>query len=173
LDDRLVMAGKQTGDALINAFHAMDLFVFSSKSETQGMVVTEAMAAGNPVVALDASGVREVVRDGQNGRLLPEDASAEVFSQAIAHCFSEENQYQQYRENARSTARDLDRMKCARRLSELYEQIGQMPTTGKQKIDDDLLGNWEDMLKTIRIEWEMLYSKLNAVVETLDLDILK
>jgi 1,2-diacylglycerol 3-alpha-glucosyltransferase len=41
-------------------------------SETQGMVLTEAMAAGLPVVALDAPGAREVVRDRHNGRLLLE-----------------------------------------------------------------------------------------------------
>ena len=44
---------------------AMDIFAFASFSETQGMVLAEAMAAGLPAVALDASGVREVVRNGE------------------------------------------------------------------------------------------------------------
>ena len=48
----------------------MDVFAFTSLSETQGLVLIEAMAAGVPVVALDAPGVREVVADRHNGRLL-------------------------------------------------------------------------------------------------------
>ena len=42
----------------MNVYHAMDVFVFASQSETQGLVMTEAMAAGIPVVAVDAPGVR-------------------------------------------------------------------------------------------------------------------
>ncbi|MDO9508609.1 MAG: glycosyltransferase, partial [Thermovirgaceae bacterium] len=53
LEDRLIMAGSQSGRKLADAYNAMDLFVFSSKSETQGMVLTEAMAASTPVIALD------------------------------------------------------------------------------------------------------------------------
>ena len=67
---RLHLVGSLEGQALVDAYHAMDVFVFASCTETQGMVLTEAMAAGKPVVALDGPGVREVVRDGCNGRLL-------------------------------------------------------------------------------------------------------
>ena len=40
---------------------------FTSQSETQGIVILEAMAVGTPVVALDATGVRDVVVNGRNG----------------------------------------------------------------------------------------------------------
>src|SRR6185503_2951637 len=69
--DRLILAGKRTGRVLREAYRAMDVFAFASMSETQGMVVAEAMAAGRPVVALNAPGVREVVQDEENGYLLP------------------------------------------------------------------------------------------------------
>ena len=63
-----------SGKKLADAYKAMDVFAFSSKTETQGMVLTEAMAASVPVVAIDAPGAREVVIDGlKNGRLLPEE----------------------------------------------------------------------------------------------------
>jgi hypothetical protein len=70
---RVVFTGKLGGAALRDACAAMTVFAFSSTSETQGLVLAEAMAAGAPVVALDASGVREVVVDGSNGHLLPAD----------------------------------------------------------------------------------------------------
>ncbi len=70
LSDRIFTAGLLDMKTVVNAYAAMDVFVFSSKSETQGMVITEAMAAGTPVVAIDAPGVREVVNDNVNGRLL-------------------------------------------------------------------------------------------------------
>lgn len=70
--DRLHMLGVLRRSALADAYHAMDVFAFSSRSETQGIVLIEAMAAGRPVVALDGPGVRDVVRDRCNGRLVAE-----------------------------------------------------------------------------------------------------
>ena len=70
LASRVRMTGVLLGGELAEAYRAMDAFAFASQTETQGMVVTEALATGIPVVALDAPGVREVVRDGVNGRLL-------------------------------------------------------------------------------------------------------
>ncbi|MEQ8837447.1 MAG: glycosyltransferase, partial [Lacipirellulaceae bacterium] len=69
--DRLVILGELPSQELVDAYYAMDTFAFASLSETQGMVVTEAMAAGTPVVAIDGPGVREAVRNGMNGLLLP------------------------------------------------------------------------------------------------------
>jgi len=65
--ERLHLAGVVKGQDLIDCYHAMDVFAFSSQSETQGLVITEAMAAGLPVVAVDAPGVREVVADKLTG----------------------------------------------------------------------------------------------------------
>lgn len=52
---------------------AADVFLFTSKSETQGIVLAEAFAAGCPVVAVDASGVEDIVEDCINGFKTAED----------------------------------------------------------------------------------------------------
>ena len=75
--------GALSGDDLADAYAAMNVLAFASKSETQGMVLAEAMMAGLPVVALDGSGVRDIVRDGVNGRLLMDD-DEDQFAAALA-----------------------------------------------------------------------------------------
>jgi glycosyltransferase involved in cell wall biosynthesis len=55
-----------------------DLFVFASRTETQGLVLAEALAAGLPAVAVDGPGVRDSVRDGVDGVVVPHGEPAEV-----------------------------------------------------------------------------------------------
>lgn len=74
LEDTIIFTGNVPNEEIRNYQWAADLFLFTSKSETQGIVVLEAMAAGNPVVAVDATGVQDVVKDLENGRLTAEDA---------------------------------------------------------------------------------------------------
>ena len=57
-----------------------DLFAFASRTETQGLVVAEALAAGLPVVARDAPGVRDAVRHGVDGLLVNDGPAAELSS---------------------------------------------------------------------------------------------
>jgi len=54
--------------ALMNAF---DLSLLPSRGETFGLVVIEAMAAGIPVIGTDAEGVPEIIRQEENGLLVP------------------------------------------------------------------------------------------------------
>ena len=82
LAGRVVFTGALRPPALIDAYHAMNVFAFASLTETQGLVLAEAMAAGVAVVAINAPGAREIVRDGVNGRLLPK-ADAAGFHAAL------------------------------------------------------------------------------------------
>lgn len=122
LGGRLHLPGPLVGQALADAYHAMDVFAFASQSETQGMVLAEAMTAGVPVVAVDAPGAREVVRDGHNGRLLPrEDESA--FAQALAEIAALDKEGRgRLSAAALATARPFALDCCAARLLEVYGQ---------------------------------------------------
>lgn len=60
-------AGLLTGADLASAYAAADVFVFPSETETLGMVMLEAHAAGLPVIAANSPAAREVVRDGVDG----------------------------------------------------------------------------------------------------------
>lgn len=72
LNRHFTLVGAVPPDEMANWYRLGDAFLFASKSETQGMVILEAMAAGLPVVAVRSSGIEDVVRDGHNGFKTPE-----------------------------------------------------------------------------------------------------
>ena len=67
LDDRVRFPGPRTGPDLARAYAAADLLVLASRAETYGMVVTEALARGVPVLAAEVGGVTEALGHGADG----------------------------------------------------------------------------------------------------------
>jgi glycosyltransferase involved in cell wall biosynthesis len=81
LSERLCLVGPRTGADLDRAYAAADLVVLASRAETYGMVVTEALARGLPVVAADVGGLTEALGHGADGirpglLVPPEDPAA-------------------------------------------------------------------------------------------------
>jgi glycosyltransferase involved in cell wall biosynthesis len=161
--DQLVMTGALSGQALADAYRAFNVFVFASKSETQGMVLTEAMAAGAPVVALDASGVREVLKDGQNGRLLDAKATAADFSACLQEIVRAPERLKSWKAGALQTAIDFSRKNSAKHMEDLYRLVKKakkpLPPAGKNDFEI-----WEDFLKAIDVEWDLLVEKARAFI---------
>jgi glycosyltransferase involved in cell wall biosynthesis len=107
--------------ALRDVYHAMDVFAFASKSETQGIVLAEAMAAGVPVVAIDAPGVRDIVVEKINGRLLPsEDRESFVDALNWVADLDEANRHVMKAELAQ-TATEYSIDAAAKKALELYD----------------------------------------------------
>lgn len=79
---RIDFAGSLPQEHLVPYYQAADLFLFASETETQGLVLAEAHACGLPAVAVRASGVEEVVSDGQTG-VLTKAETAELADAAI------------------------------------------------------------------------------------------
>ena len=67
LGDRVRFPGPRTGPELDRAYAAADLLVLASHAETYGMVVTEALARGLPVLAAEVGGVTEALGHGEDG----------------------------------------------------------------------------------------------------------
>ena len=147
---RLHFTGRLQGQSLIDAYHAMDVFGFASHSETQGMVVVEAMAAGLPVVAVAAPGVREVLKDGRNGRLLPEDDREAMADAMVALADTECRSAMA--EGALATAQAFDETACAQRCLEVYRQA--IAVGGPFSHADD--GTWDRVRSRLGAEWHML-----------------
>ncbi|WP_017431272.1 glycosyltransferase [Vreelandella jeotgali] len=82
LERHVTLAGAVAPEDIPLYCHTAELFVFASRSETQGMVVLEAMATGLPVVVIRSSGIEDIVRQGSNGYKTAPDTQA--WSQAVA-----------------------------------------------------------------------------------------
>lgn len=67
MHDLIILCGSIDPDVIPEYYRASDLFVFSSQSETQGMVLIEAMAGGCPVVCIRSSGTDDIVVNNCNG----------------------------------------------------------------------------------------------------------
>ena len=150
--ERVRFAGILQGHDLVNAYAAMDVFAFASQSETQGIVLVEAMAAGTPVVAVDANGVREVVRDGVNGRKLSLE-DEDTFTSALAWFadLSEEARKTLSR-NARKTARSMSLEASAEKLTAVYASV----IKKKAAWDVPEEGSWQSAMRLIGAEWKLL-----------------
>lgn len=99
---------------------AANVFGFASVSETQGLVTMEAMAAGLPVVAVNATGTRDVVEDGVQG-LLTENDSRQL-GEAFDKIISDTELREKCRREARKKIEALDIKIQAKRLVEVYHQ---------------------------------------------------
>lgn len=108
---------------------AADFFGFASTSETQGLVTMEAMAAGLPVVAVDASGTRDIVQDGVHGFLVDQDI--EAFAQAIDQLLSNRNLYHDFQRAASAQAKKYEIMTQAKQLLEIYQQAFEDKSKGQ------------------------------------------
>lgn len=156
--DRLQILGVQQDHDLAAALAGMDVFAFASHSETQGMVLTEAMAAGLPVVALDASGAREVVRDRHNGRLLQqEDAAGFAAALAWVHDRTPE-QRQALSAAARATAETFSMDRSADNALECFEHLRRQHPEHTPEEESA----WEQVRARIRTEWDILRSLTRA-----------
>ncbi len=82
LQSRVYLAGARPQTELSDWYSAAELFCLASRREGYPNVVIEALACGLPVVAPDVGGIRELVPDGNYGRLI-EAPSAETFASAI------------------------------------------------------------------------------------------
>ena len=159
LGDRIHAPGKLTGSDLTDAYAAMDCFAFASQTETQGIVLAEAMAAGNPVVALDGPGVREIVRDGENGCLLPADARPEEFCQAMLQIVSRPPRRRNMAASARLSAQQYDTERCTGEMIACYSEL----VASQRSLEETDSTPWDRLIAGIEIEWELLAAKVSAV----------
>jgi glycosyltransferase involved in cell wall biosynthesis len=122
-------AGTQThfvgylqGLELASAFASADAFIFPSRTETLGLVLLEAMAAGCPVVAAASGGIPDIVTDGVNGYLFdPNDAEGAIT--ATQRLLEAKAEREQLRYNARQEAERWGWAAATCQLQDYYRTV--------------------------------------------------
>nr|MBL0713235.1 glycosyltransferase [Desulfobacterales bacterium] len=128
--------------------------------------LTEAMAAGVPVVALDAPGVREVVVDHRNGRLLHSETIEEFSSalQWVAALSSE--RMQQLKQAAENSAEEFSMGRSADKALALYKNLLDKEFLGRHKE----YSAWTTILHKIKTEWDVIKGLAGAAGAALNID---
>ena len=114
--------GYLQGLELAAAFASSDAFIFPSRTETLGLVLLEAMAAGCPVVAARSGGIPDIVTDAVNGYLFdPTDARGAVVATQKLLAATEEREL--LRQNARQEAEKWGWSAATKQLVTYYESV--------------------------------------------------
>ncbi len=118
--EQVHLIGTVPFDDIPTYLKAADIFCFASVTETQGLVTLEAMAAGLPIVAVDATGTSDAVADGDEGLLTPNKSDA--LTAALQRVLDDAALRHKLAETAVQKAHDFDIDKQAKRLVTVYEE---------------------------------------------------
>jgi glycosyltransferase involved in cell wall biosynthesis len=114
--------GYLQGTELASAFASADAFLFPSRTETLGLVLLEAMAAGCPVVAAASGGIPDIVTDGENGYLF-DPTDEEGLITATKRLLTAGEEREKLRQNARLEAEKWGWSAATSQLQNFYRQI--------------------------------------------------
>lgn len=114
--------GYRQRDRLKDYLAATRLFLFASQTETQGLVLLEAAAAGVPVVAVKASGVNEAVEPDGTG-LLTQPGQLEEFTEALSRVDQDKHLHRRFSLRASQWADGFSDSEMARKMANLYRSL--------------------------------------------------
>jgi len=134
ISGKVIFTGLLEPDVVAGAYKSADIFVFPSVTETQGLVLVEAMAAGLPVVAQAAFGSLAMVKDGVTGYLCKE--GEKKFAELILSLLENSDLRQMMGEAGQRRAERFSADKMAVRLEKAYNAL----ITGARDIINNLAG---------------------------------
>ena len=122
LQDHVHFAGYlDRNKGLLDCYAAANVFAFASRTETQGLVLLEAMAQGAPVVSTAELGTRSILKPGC-GALVVAEAQDE-FAAAVVRVLQDPNLQKELGDRGRVYARTWSSSTMARRLADLYDTL--------------------------------------------------
>jgi glycosyltransferase involved in cell wall biosynthesis len=120
ITDHVTFTGKVPFEEMPAYLKAADIFAFASITETQGLVTLEAMAAGLPVVAVDAAGTKDILENGKQGFLVQNDP--EALANGIVQLIENPGIISKFKSTALRTSRVYDNHRLGRKMLKVYEQ---------------------------------------------------
>ncbi len=111
--------------ALLDCYAAANVFAFASRTETQGLVLLEAMAQGTPVVSTAELGTRSILKPGCGALIVEENR--DQFAEAVVRVLRDTNLQKELGERGRTYAKSWSSASMARRLADLYGTLRLTP----------------------------------------------
>jgi glycosyltransferase involved in cell wall biosynthesis len=112
--------------ALLDCYAAATVFVFASRTETQGLVLLEAMAQGTPVVSTAELGTKFVLKDGAGALVMPE--RVEEFAAAVERVVEDRRLHAMLAASGREYSLTWSSLTLAQRLADVYRQTSGVGT---------------------------------------------
>jgi glycosyltransferase involved in cell wall biosynthesis len=121
LTGQVIFTGGLAHEEVINCYLGADVFVFPSVTETQGLVLAEAMAGELPVVAVDAPANNDTIESGRDGYITPLDPRA--FADRVNQILSDPELRARLGRQAKVKAQDFSSRRMAERLADHYQTL--------------------------------------------------
>ena len=122
LSDHVLFTGRIVGDDLPQVYRTATVFTITSKTETQRIVVMEAMASGLPVVAVRAGAIPELVKHGKNGYIYEPDDKESV-ARGIARILSDNDLREKLSEDAARRIQKHDISHTLTQIEDIYNTV--------------------------------------------------
>ncbi len=119
--DDIIMTGYIERSLIFPILKLSKIFIFASKTETQGLVLLEAMSMKIPCVAIDSMGVSDVMENNQGGFLCNDDLHE--YANTVSTLITDTNLYAEKQEDAYQRATHLSANKMTKKLIEAYENL--------------------------------------------------
>lgn len=121
ISEKVIFCGEVEREEIKNYYATSDIFVYGSKSETQGMIITEAMYMGLPIVAVSATGVSSLVLNNGNGFLVSENEKE--FESSVLKLINDKELRNKFGETSKNIAKlKFTASVCGDMMLEVYEK---------------------------------------------------
>lgn len=121
LQKRVLFLGFVDFEKVSEIYAGADVFASSSQTETQGMVVLEAIAAGLPIVAVSDKAFEQFVESGKDGFLVEKDET--IFASKLQNVLDDDNLRLKISKNARRKAEKFSLEEIAKRFDKMYKEL--------------------------------------------------
>jgi glycosyltransferase involved in cell wall biosynthesis len=162
--NRVQFTGNIPFDDVPGYLKAADLFCFASVTETQGLVTLEAMAAGLPVVAVEATGTSDAVTHDVEGLLTPNDSAA--LAEAIERVLADEALYGRLQERTAVKAAQFDIVTLSQKMTDVYQQAKADKLAG-------LAVQMDEKKSIFNVDWKRPLEKIEEKIAELESKIIK
>lgn len=119
----VIFSGAVPHEKLPAYYQVADLFVFASLTETQGIVILEAMASGLPIIALKDAAFKGIVSDGENGFLIPPKSAPKIFAEKTLKILNDGALRGKFLRMSAEIAKNFSKEKQAEKLIDIYEKL--------------------------------------------------